>query len=133
MFGTLILGQAIVSANIVSPILVIIVALTGISTFAVPNFMLNYSYRVLRFVYIFLGSFAGFFGIAIGLFINFSLLATTSSFGVPYLTPIAPLKRSAILDDILTMPLWKQENRPAFLKTKKKQKEPKISMKWKEK
>ncbi len=52
--GTLILGQAIVSANIVSPILVIIVALTGISTFAVPNFVLNYSYRILRFIYIFL-------------------------------------------------------------------------------
>lgn len=52
--GTLILGQAIVTANIVSPILVIIVALTGISTFAVPNFALNYSYRILRFVYIFL-------------------------------------------------------------------------------
>jgi len=52
--GTLILGQAIVSANIVSPILVIIVALTGISTFAVPNFSLNYSYRILRFIYIFL-------------------------------------------------------------------------------
>lgn len=52
--GTLILGQAIVNANIVSPILVIIVALTGISTFAVPNFSLNYSYRILRFLYIFL-------------------------------------------------------------------------------
>lgn len=52
--GTLILGQAIVSANIVSPILVIIVALTGISTFIVSNFALNYSFRILRFIYIFL-------------------------------------------------------------------------------
>ena len=59
--GTLILGQAIVSANIVSPILVIIVALTGISTFTVANFSLNYSFRILRFYYIFLGGFFGFF------------------------------------------------------------------------
>ena len=59
--GTLILGQAIVSANIVSPILVIIVALTGISTFAVPNFALNYSYRILRFIYIFLRFFCRLF------------------------------------------------------------------------
>ena len=79
----------------------------------------------------FYGSFAGFFGIAVGLFINFSLLATTTSFGVPYLTPVAPLKRSIMLDDVLTMPIWRQENRPAFLKTKEKKKEPKISMKWK--
>lgn len=60
--GTLILGQAIVSANIVSPILVIIVALTGISTFAVPNFALNYCYRILRFIYIFLRSLGRLFG-----------------------------------------------------------------------
>lgn len=63
--GTLILGQAIVSANIVSPVLVIIVALTGISAFTVANYSLNYSYRILRFVYIFLGASMGFFGISL--------------------------------------------------------------------
>ncbi len=59
-------------------------------------------------------------------------MATSTSFGVPYLTPIAPLRRSFVLDDIFTMPIWKQENRPAFLKTKRKEKEPKISMEWKQ-
>lgn len=54
--GTLILGQAIVSANVVSPILIIIVAITGISAFTVANFALNYTFRILRFVYIFLRS-----------------------------------------------------------------------------
>ncbi|MBR3888073.1 MAG: spore germination protein [Clostridia bacterium] len=70
--GTLILGQAIVSANIVSPILVIIVALTGISTFIVSNFALNYSFRILRFLYIFLRSFRR-------LFRNFNRYIPTSS------------------------------------------------------
>lgn len=69
--GTLILGQAIVSANIVSPILVIIVALTGISTFAVPNFALNYSYRILRFMYILLRFFCWFFWNSIRNFYKF--------------------------------------------------------------
>lgn len=131
--GTLILGQAIVTANIVSPILVIIVALTGISTFDVPNFALNYSYRILRFIYIFLGSWSGFLGIAIGLFINMCLLSTAISFGVPYLTPYAPLRNSVVADDFFALPIWKQENRPSFLKVKEKKKEPKISMKWKSK
>ena len=54
--GTLILGQAIVSANIVSPILIIIVAMTGISSFAVANYALSYSFRILRFLYIILGA-----------------------------------------------------------------------------
>lgn len=50
---------------------------------------------------------------------------------MPYLTPYAPLSHSAITDDIFTLPIWKQENRPSFLKAKEKKKEPKISMKWK--
>lgn len=128
--GTLILGQAIVSANIVSPILVIIVALTGISTFTVANFSLNYSFRILRFLYIFLGAFAGFFGIALGVFIHMCVLTTASSFGVPYLTPFAPFRKSVFKDDLLSSPLWKQEIRPVFLKPKKLNKEPKISRKW---
>lgn len=59
--GTLILGQAIVSANIVSPILIIIVAMTGISSFAVANYALSYSFRILRFLYIILGATRRFF------------------------------------------------------------------------
>lgn len=110
--------------------LVIIVALTGISTFAIANFALNYSFRILRFYYIFLGGFAGFFGIALGVFIHLTILSTATSFGVPYLTPFAPKRKGAFKDDIFITPLWKQENRPIFLKTKNISREPKISRKW---
>ena len=58
------------------------------------------------------------------------MLSTTNSFGVPYLTPYAPLNKSMFIDDLISMPFWKQENRPSFLKPKEKKKEPKISMKW---
>lgn len=60
IIGALILGQAAVAANIVSPILIIIVAVTGIGSFAIPNFGLGLSYRLLRFIFIFLASMAGF-------------------------------------------------------------------------
>lgn len=53
--GALILGEAAVTANIVSPILVIIVALTGISEFAIPDFSFSFSVRIFRFIYIILG------------------------------------------------------------------------------
>lgn len=59
------------------------------------------------------------------------MLSTANSFGVPYLTPYAPLKDSSVVDDFFSLPIWKQENRPSFLKVKEKKKEPKISMKWK--
>lgn len=53
--GALILGEAAVTANIVSPILVIIVAVTGISEFAIPDFSFSFSIRIFRFIYIVLG------------------------------------------------------------------------------
>ncbi len=128
--GTLILGQAIVSASIVSPVLVIIVALTGISAFAIANFSLSYSFRIARFYYIFLGGFFGFFGIALGLFIHMIILSNVSSFGVPYLTPFTPFRKGAFKDDLFIAPLWKQEKRPIFLKPKEQNREPKITRKW---
>ncbi|HHW49252.1 MAG TPA: spore germination protein, partial [Clostridiaceae bacterium] len=70
IIGALILGQAAVAANIVSPILIIIVAVTGIGSFAIPNFSLGFSLRVIRFAYIFLGALAGFLGIALGMYIH---------------------------------------------------------------
>ena len=132
--GTLILGQAIVSANIVSPVLIIIVALTGISSFAVANYSLNYSFRILRFIYIFLGASMGFFGISIGLFIHLIILSTTTSFGVPYLSPFTPYRKGAFKDDLLfASPIWQREFRPIFLKPKAARKEPHISRDWTQK
>lgn len=72
----------------------------------------------------------GFFGIALGIFIHLTILTTTTSFGVPYLTPFAPSRKGAFKDDIFISPLWKQEKRPIFLKTKDSEREPKISRKW---
>nr|WP_243467533.1 spore germination protein [Acetivibrio straminisolvens] len=60
IIGALILGQAAVAANIVSPILIIVVAVTGIGSFAIPNFSMGFSFRILRFVYVFLAAIAGF-------------------------------------------------------------------------
>jgi len=128
--GTLILGQAIVSANIVSPILIIIVAMTGISSFAVANYSLSYSFRILRFLYIILGALGGFFAISIGMFIHLSLLSVTTSFSIPYFSPITPVSKNNPRNGLSTAPIWKQEYRADFLKTKRVRKEPKISRRW---
>lgn len=128
--GTLILGQAIVSANIVSPILIIIVAMTGISSFAVANYALNYSFRILRFLYIILGALGGFFAVSIGMFIHLALLCVTTSFSVPYFSPITPVGKDIVRNGLSTAPIWKQEYRTEFLRTKRIRKEPKISRRW---
>ena len=130
MYGALILGDAAVSANIVSPILVIVIAITGITAFTVPDYSLSFHVRLVRFAYIFFGYFAGFLGIAFGLTLHLSILANISSFGVPYLSPYAPISNDGTSKYFLA-PLWRREKRRTFLKTKKPMKEDHISMKWK--
>lgn len=132
IIGGLILGQAAVAANIVSPILIIIVAVTGLGSFAIPNFGLGYAYRILRFGYIFLGSAAGFLGITFGLFIHGVWFTSAKSFGVPFMAPLGPVTKDGLADQILRYPIWKQETRPDYLNVKVVNKQPKISRQWAE-
>ena len=128
--GALILGQAAVSANLVSPILVIVVAVTGIGSFAIPDFSLGYSFRTLRFVYIIMASVAGLLGIALCLFIHLLFLVHAKSFGVPFLVPFAPKTTGARTNTVFKTPLWKEEDRPDFLNPKAVKKQPFISRGW---
>jgi spore germination protein KA len=128
--GALILGQAAVSANLVSPILIIIVAVTGIGSFAIPDFSLGYSFRALRFIYILMASAAGLLGIALCMFIHLLLLVHAQSFGVPFLVPFAPKTTGSRTNTIFKTPLWKEEDRPDFLNPKAVKKQPFISRGW---
>jgi len=112
--GALILGQAAVEANIISPILVVIVAMTGISSFTIPEPSLNFAVRITRFILLFVGSFLGFFGIALVIACLLAYLTTCSSYGVPFLSPLTPHYRSSA-DMILRMPVHKERMRPLNL------------------
>ena len=85
--GALILGEAAVSASLVSPVLIIIIAITGICSFSIPDFSLNFTFRIYRFVYIILGYMAGFLGISFGVFIQLAIMCKLKSFGSPYINP----------------------------------------------
>lgn len=128
--GALVLGQAAVSAAIVSPILIIIVAITGIASFTIPDFVFGFHLRYFRFVFILLGCMAGFVGIGIGLFVYLSVLCSLNSFGVPITAPIAP-KTKDKSNGFFLAPIWKREYRASYISSKKKHAQEKISMKWK--
>ena len=130
IIGALILGEAAVSANIVSPILIIIVAFTGICSFVIPDFSFSFSIRIFRFMYILLGYIAGFLGISAGFFIHFLILSSSKSFGVDYFTPYIPFNSTQKNESYFLSPIWKRETRSQFLKTKRPIKEEKISMDW---
>lgn len=129
--GALILGEAAVSANVVSPILIIIVAITGICSFAIPDFSLSFTLRFFRFLYIILGYLLGLLGIGLGIFIHAITLSNLKSFGVPYLSPYLPISNSTAEASTFLSPVWKRERRADFLNVKKKQAQSKFSMKWK--
>lgn len=130
--GALVLGEAAVSASIVSPILIIIIAITAISSFAIPDFSLGFHLRIERFAYTLLGSLCGFLGIGVGLFIHLITLCSLKSFGVPYLSPYMP-KTNIRNNSYLLKPVWKREKRSDFLNTKRTTVQDNISMKWREK
>ena len=109
--GALILGQAAVEANIISPILVIVIAITGLASFAIPNLSFSYMIRLSTYIFLLFGSLWGFLGIGICITMCIGYLSTLTSFDVPFLSPMAPHYPSS-KDLIVRPPIWKQWLRP---------------------
>ena len=110
--GALILGQAAVSASIISPILIILVALTGLGSYAVPNYGFGLSIVVYRLLIVLTGALLGLYGLLAAALALLMHLCSIRSFGVPYLAPVAP-KRPHNPDILLRLSIRKQ-NRPMF-------------------
>ncbi len=127
--GAIILGQAAVSANLVSPIMVVVIAITGLASFSIPDYRMALALRMLRFVFLALATTLGLVGMAIGLLVSTVMLCNMKSVGVPYLAPIGP-KTVANLDVVIRGPVYNQERRPDSLNTKDMYRQPKISRKW---
>lgn len=113
--GALVIGQSAVEAGMVSPAMVIVVAVTGIASFTIPSYSLSFAIRILRFGMLFLSTLLGFYGIMLGLLALMIHLASLRSFGVPYLSPIAPFKMQDMKDIFYRSPWWAMEDRPNLL------------------
>lgn len=121
--GALVIGQAAVQAGIVSPLMVIVVALTGITSFMVPSYNLGLSMRLLRFPLMFLAATLGLFGMITGALALLIHMAGLRSFGVPYLAPLAPLKFSDQKDFFIRVPWWAMHKRPTELAKRNERRE----------
>lgn len=118
ILGALIIGTAAVQAGIVSAPMVIIVSLTGISSFIIPHFDLATTLRLLRFPLIILSGMLGLFGLVFGLIILMFHLCSLRSFGTPYLQPYAPVVISDWKDTLVRAPIWSLRTRPKLYGTK---------------
>ena len=108
--GALILGQAAVSASIISPILIIIVALTGLGNYAVPDYGFSLGLVIYRLLVILSGAALGLYGVCVAACCLAADVCAMRSLGVPYVMPIAPA-RPHNPDILLRLPVFRQRLR----------------------
>ena len=115
--GGLIIGQAAVTANLVSPIVVVVVAVSALSSLAIPTDEFSAPFRLLKFGFVILGGTLGVFGMLLGLYLVLSHLAGQKSFGIPYLSPFAAQNREGYRgerDSFIRFPLPFLNRRPIY-------------------
>lgn len=111
--GALVIGEAVVSAGLISAPTVIVVALTAISSFVAPV-QVGVA-ALLRLGLTIIAGILGAFGIVLVLLGVLVHLASLRSFGVPFLSPVAPLVPRDLKDVVIRAPLWAMLTRPEFI------------------
>lgn len=111
--GALVIGEAVVSAGVVSSTMVIVVGITAIASFTVPA--QTDVGGTGRIGLVILGGTLGAFGIIFGFLGGLIHLCSLRSFGTPYLSPVAPLSFLGLKDVFIRFPLWTMITRPACI------------------
>ncbi len=114
VLGGLVLGDAAVSAGIVSPIMIIVIAISAISGLVFTSVELTSAIRWWRYIFMFLGAFLGIYGIFLGMLFLIISLAKINHYGKPYLYPFAPFYKKD-LDDAILFIHKKEKRRNKYL------------------
>lgn len=102
--GALVLGQAAVEAGLISAAMVIVVSLTAIANFVAPSYGFGIAQRIIQFAFMVLAGVLGFFGVMCGVFFLLIHLVSLEPFGIPYFTPLAPLRLRKWKDTFIRVP-----------------------------
>ncbi|MTV48536.1 spore germination protein [Heliobacillus mobilis] len=127
--GAIIIGQAVVEAGIVSPVVIIVSALTGIAGFSIPHYSLVNSLRIVRLILLFLASVLGFYGVLLGLVVLVHHLSGLKSLGVPFLSPFSPLHGPSG-DTFVRTAAFSVERRPFYTRPLDKFKQRPLNRPW---
>ena len=120
ILGALILGDAAVSAGIVSPIMIIIIALTFIASLIFTEIEVSNALRHFRFIFLFCAAFFGILGLIFATFYFLIRINDIYSFGKPYFYPLMPFDKTYFFKSLLKNPLKKDTKRSSILTTKNK-------------
>lgn len=122
--GALVIGEAAVSAGLVSPAMVIVVAITTISSYANPNYNAAISVRLLRFPLMIAATVFGLYGIMLGVMLILLHLVELRSFGVPYVAPFSPFQGQDSKDTLFRAPWQWMNRRPVIYRPQNEQRQP---------
>jgi spore germination protein KA len=114
--GGLVIGTAVVEANLVSNMMIVVIGFTAIASFVAPINEMGTSVRLLGFPTMIAAALFGFFGIVLVLMLIFMHLSKLDTFGTPYFAPLAPFKKEDLKDTFLKLPLWILNTRPTDAK-----------------
>lgn len=117
--GGIIIGQAAVDAGIVGPMVVIVVALSGICSFVIPNNAMVSALRLTKYFIILMSSFMGMFGFWMSCIFVLGHLCSLKSFGFPYMYPFCSGSENNYTDfkdSFIRKPLYMMKKRPIFAK-----------------
>ena len=124
IIGALVVGQAAAQAKLISPIIIIVIAVTGIAGFIIPNQDMTNGLRIFRMVFVICSSIAGLYGLSLMVIVLVYHLSTIETFGVPYLSPfVANEGKQTVEDTVIRIPLPFMKKRPSSLKTTNKKRQ----------
>jgi len=106
----LILGQAAVEARLIHPLLIIVVAVASLGSYAIPDYSLGMAFRIGQLVFLAAGCVFGLYGMVLLMIVMTVRMCGMTSLGSPFAAPVAPL-RTHNPDGLIRYPIWRQRLR----------------------
>lgn len=106
----LILGQAAVEARLIHPLLVIVVAVSSLGCYAIPDYSLGLAIRIAQLLFLAAGCIFGVYGMVLFLAAGVIRLCGMQSLGAPFAAPLSPM-RERNPDGLTRLPIWRQRAR----------------------
>lgn len=112
--GGIIVGDAAIRAGLVSPLLIIIIGLTSLTTFVIPSYELASSMRLVKYFLLFCSAILGVFGLTVGFVIFISRLCALNSYGTDFTAPFSPTYKKGFVESIIELPIFRRDTRPEY-------------------
>lgn len=112
--GGIIVGDAAIRAGLVSPLLIIIVGLTSLTTFVIPSYELASSMRLVKYFLLLCSAVLGVFGLTVGFVIFISRLCALNSYGTDFTAPFSPTYKKGFIESIIELPIFRRDTRPEY-------------------